>query len=90
MHAALLPHLERSATSFIRLAHPPLWLPAPRPLRCSVVITHDEEFVGDLGRSLNEGGGSSSKAQLGTYYRVFREEVRPGVFHSRIERQNFS
>ena len=52
-----------------------------------VVITHDEEFVGDLGRSLNEGGGSASKAQLGTYYRVFREEVRPGVFHSRIELQ---
>jgi len=52
-----------------------------------VVITHDEEFVAELGRSLNEGGGSSSRAQLGTYYRVFREEVRPGTFHSRIERQ---
>jgi DNA repair exonuclease SbcCD ATPase subunit len=53
-----------------------------------VVITHDEEFVSELGRSLNDGGGSSSKAQLGTYYRVYREEVRPGVFHSRIDRQD--
>lgn len=52
-----------------------------------MVITHDEEFVAELGRSLNEGGGSSSRAQLGTYYRVFREEVRPGVFHSRIQLQ---
>lgn len=51
------------------------------------MITHDEEFVSELGRSLNEGGGSSSRAQLGEYYRVFRQEVRPGVFHSRIDRQ---
>jgi hypothetical protein len=54
-----------------------------------IVITHDEEFVADLGRSLNDGGGSSSKAQVGTYYRVFRKEVRPGVFHSKIEKQEF-
>jgi DNA repair exonuclease SbcCD ATPase subunit len=55
-----------------------------------LVITHDEEFVEELGRSLNDGGGSSSRAQLGTYFRVWREEVRPGTFHSRIEKQNFS
>lgn len=52
-----------------------------------IVITHDEDFVSELGRSMNDGGGSSSRAQLGEYWRVWREEVRPGVFHSRIERQ---
>lgn len=54
-----------------------------------IVITHDEEFVAELGRSMHDGGGSGSKTQLGTYFRVWRQEVRPGVFHSRIERQNF-
>lgn len=52
-----------------------------------LVITHDEEFVEELGRQMHDGGGSSSKAQLGTYYRVWRQEVRPGVFASRIEKQ---
>ncbi len=57
-----------------------------------IVITHDEEFVSDLGRAMNGGGGSSSKNQLGTYYHIFREEVpgRPGVFHSKIELQEYS
>jgi len=55
-----------------------------------IVITHDDEFVAELGRSLVEGGGgSSSKTQMGTYYRVYREEVRPGVYRSRIERQAY-
>jgi DNA repair protein RAD50 len=54
-----------------------------------VVITHDEEFVAELGKAMNDGGGSSSKSQLGTYYRVSRHEVRPGVWHSRIEHQEY-
>jgi DNA repair exonuclease SbcCD ATPase subunit len=55
-----------------------------------IVITHDEEFVSELGRALEGGGGTDSKAQIGVYFRVFREEVRPGVFHSFIEQQEFS
>jgi DNA repair exonuclease SbcCD ATPase subunit len=55
-----------------------------------VIITHDEEFVTELGRALGEGGGSSSKGQLGTFYRVSRSQVRPGVFHSRISLQEFA
>lgn len=43
----------------------------------------------ELGRALGGGGGSSSKGQLGTYYRVSRAQVRPGVFHSRIDLQEF-
>ena len=54
-----------------------------------VVITHDEDFVAELGRALQGGGGSSSATQLGRYYRVFREEARPGVFHSRIEQISY-
>jgi DNA repair protein RAD50 len=54
-----------------------------------IVITHDEEFVGELGKAMHDGGGSSSKAALGTYYRVSRVEVRPGVYHSRIEKQEY-
>jgi hypothetical protein len=41
-----------------------------------IVITHDEEFVSELGRATNGGGGSDSKNQVGVYYRVFREQVR--------------
>ena len=81
----------------------------PPPTPCAV--THDEEFVTELGRALGGGGGSSSKGQLGTYYRVSRAQVRgrfddarekgevahdvsraqvrPGVFHSRIDLQEF-
>lgn len=29
-----------------------------------VVITHDEEFVSELGRATNDGGGSSSRNQV--------------------------
>jgi DNA repair protein RAD50 len=50
-----------------------------------IVITHDEEFVSELGRATQGGGGSSSKKQIGVYYRVSREEVRPGVYHSFLE-----
>ena len=53
-----------------------------------VVITHDEDFVRELGAAQNDGGGSTSAAQLGTYFRVSREEARPGVFHSRITKQS--
>lgn len=55
--------------------------PPPRPPR--------REFVEELGRLQGGGGGSSSKAQLGTYFRIWREEVRPGCFNSRIEKQSF-
>ena len=55
-----------------------------------LVITHDEEFVEELGRLQNDGGGSASKAAVSSFFRIWREEVRAGVFHSRIERQNFS
>ena len=54
-----------------------------------IVITHDEEFVSELGRATQGGGGPDSKNQIGVYYRVFREEVRPGVYHSFIEQQEF-
>ena len=54
-----------------------------------VVITHDEEFVSELGRATLGGGGSASTTQIARYFRVFREEVRPGVFHSRIEGTDF-
>ncbi len=57
----------------------------PRPAQL-IVITHDEEFVSELGRATQGGGGPSSKQQIGVYYRVSREEVRPGVFHSFLER----
>ena len=97
-----------------------------------IVITHDEEFVSELGRATQGGGGPDSKNQVGecrrgrgaarvcaraahasaaqashrppalalalafllppagVYYRVFREEVRPGVYHSFIEQQEFA
>lgn len=55
-----------------------------------IVITHDEEFVTEMGRALQGGGGSASKGQLGTYYRVSRNQVRAGVFHSRIDLQEFA
>jgi DNA repair protein RAD50 len=54
-----------------------------------IVITHDEEFVSELSRALEGGGGTDSKNQIGQYYRVFREEVRPGVFHSHVQAQDF-
>lgn len=52
-----------------------------------IVITHDEDFVRELGSAMEGGGGSNSVNQLGVYYRVSREEVlgRPGVYHSFIE-----
>jgi hypothetical protein len=53
-----------------------------------IVITHDDNFVRDLGRAMNLG---SSKTQLGTYYKVSREAVegRPGIFHSHISPADF-
>ena len=54
-----------------------------------VVITHDEAFVETLTSSLNGGSGPTSAGAFGSSYRVWRDEVRPGVFHSRIERAEF-
>lgn len=50
-----------------------------------IIITHDEDFVDELNRARLDGGGSTSRSSLGRYFRVYREEVRAGVFHSRIE-----
>jgi DNA repair protein RAD50 len=50
-----------------------------------IIITHDEDFVKEMGRAGKEGGGSSSENQMGKYYRVFRQDVSGGVYHSRIE-----
>jgi DNA repair protein RAD50 len=50
-----------------------------------VVITHDEDFVAELGRATAGGGGSSSTGQLAKYFRVYREEVRADKWHSKIE-----
>jgi DNA repair protein RAD50 len=50
-----------------------------------IVITHDDEFVSEISRAMNEGGGRS---ELGTYYLVEREMVRPGVYHSKIVLQD--
>ena len=46
--------------------------------------------MSELGRATAGGGGTDSKNQIGVYYRVFREEVRPGVYHSFIEQQEFA
>lgn len=55
-----------------------------------IVITHDEEFVRELGRaganSTGAGGGSASENHIkGKFYRVERKEVGDGVLsHSKI------
>jgi ABC-type enterochelin transport system ATPase subunit len=53
-----------------------------------IVITHDEAFVESLTGSLNGGSGSTSANSIASY-RVFRKEVRTGVYHSHIERAEF-
>ena len=52
-----------------------------------IVITHDTDFVTELQKAVGDGGGSTStSSSVGTYFSVRREEVRPGVFHSRLDK----
>ena len=55
-----------------------------------VVITHDEEFVSELGRATVGGGGPSGN-NYARYFRVYREEApgRPGVWYSKIEASEY-
>ena len=55
-----------------------------------VVITHDEEFVSELGRATLSGGGPSSR-NFARYFRVYREEApgHPGVWYSKIEASEY-
>ncbi len=55
-----------------------------------VVITHDEEFVNELGRATLSGGGPSSR-NFARYFRVYREEApgKPGVWYSKIEQSEY-
>lgn len=50
-----------------------------------VVITHDEEFVRELGRAQMLGGSNP-----GHYYRLSREALAPGKYYSKIERQDWN
>jgi len=52
-----------------------------------IVITHDEQFVTELGRATQGGGGPSGGGQFAKYFRVLREEApgHPGVWYSKIE-----
>ena len=58
------------------------------PYPCQIiVITHDTEFVTELQKAVGDGSGpTSATASVGTYFAVRREEVRPGVFHSRLDK----
>ena len=55
-----------------------------------MVITHDEEFVSELGRATVGGGGPSGN-NYARYFRVYREEApgRPGVWYSKIEASEY-
>ena len=78
-----------SLLAFSQAIPPPSSTRVFAPSLAPQVITHDEAFVKTLTQALNGGSGPSTPGQFGAAFRVWREEVRPGVFHSRIERSEF-